>query len=241
MGHRRLRRPARRRFGRRRTRRSRPRRRAPRARPTSPSRSPPCRSMQLAELDDEWVSEHLGEFDTVEEWDASLRESLGEHEAQPGPPGADQGRHRGARRAGRRSSPPRRWSTPTSTSGVQDMIQQFQAQGIDLGQWLTATGQDPTQFIESMRGQSEEAVKVDLALRAVADAEETRRRGAAISTPSTPGWRCSTARRPRTSAGCTSRTTPCPSWSAQIRKSKAFDWLVHHVDVRRRRRQPDRP
>ena len=32
--------------------------------------------MQLADLDDEWVSEHLGEFDTVEEWDASLRESL---------------------------------------------------------------------------------------------------------------------------------------------------------------------
>ena len=54
---------------------------------------------------------------------------------------------------------------------VQGTVQQFQAQGIDLGQWLAATGQEPEQFIESMRGASVEAVKVDLALRAVADAE----------------------------------------------------------------------
>ena len=55
---------------------------------------------------------------------------------------------------------------------VQGTIEQFQAQGIDFEQWMQATGQDPESFIEGMRGQSETAVKVDLALRAVAVAEK---------------------------------------------------------------------
>ena len=54
---------------------------------------------------------------------------------------------------------------------IQNMARQFQAQGIDLGAWLSATGQDPQQFFEGSRPQAEQAVKADLALRAVAAAE----------------------------------------------------------------------
>jgi trigger factor len=54
---------------------------------------------------------------------------------------------------------------------VQNTIQQFQQQGIALDQWLSATGQDTESFIAGMKEQSEKAVKVDLALRAVASAQ----------------------------------------------------------------------
>ena len=37
---------------------------------------------------------------------------------------------------------------------VQNTVQQFQAQGISLDQWLQATGQDPAAFIEALRVQS---------------------------------------------------------------------------------------
>ena len=42
---------------------------------------------------------------------------------------------------------------------------------IDVEQFLSATGRDPNEFVENFRPQAEEAVKVDLALRAVATAE----------------------------------------------------------------------
>ncbi|NKB39667.1 MAG: hypothetical protein GKR86_01170, partial [Ilumatobacter sp.] len=51
------------------------------------------------------------------------------------------------------------------------MVRQLQSQGIDFQAWMSATGQDPQQFIESTRPQAEQAVKADLALRAVANAE----------------------------------------------------------------------
>jgi hypothetical protein len=37
---------------------------------------------------------------------------------------------------------------------VQNTVQRFQSQGIALEQWLQVTGQDPAQFVESMREQS---------------------------------------------------------------------------------------
>ena len=53
---------------------------------------------------------------------------------------------------------------------VQNTVQQFQAQGIAIEQFLQITGQSTDQFIEQLREQSVKAVKVDLALRAVATA-----------------------------------------------------------------------
>ncbi|HRE02181.1 MAG TPA: hypothetical protein PLV68_12840, partial [Ilumatobacteraceae bacterium] len=54
---------------------------------------------------------------------------------------------------------------------VQNTVQQFQAQGIAIDQFLSITGQTSEQFVETLRTQSHQAVKVDLALRAVAAAE----------------------------------------------------------------------
>jgi len=112
---------------------------------------------------------------------------------------------------------------------VQGTVQQFQAQGIDLGQWLAATGQEPDQFVESMRGQSEEAVKVDLALRAVADAEEI-----VVEAPELEAEFARMAmqyqQKARDIRRAYEQNDAIPDLVASIRKSKALDWLIHHLD-----------
>jgi len=185
-------------------------------------------TMASPELTDDWVADNLGEFDTVEEWDASLTESLSEAKLSA----ARQqivARINEALIGLTEIEPPEAMVNAELNQRVQGTVQQFQAQGIDLGQWLEATGQEPEQFIESMRGQAETGVKVDLALRAVAEAE---------SLPVEPhdleaeyarmamqyGQKAKDIRK------AYERNDAVPELIAQIRKSKALDWLVHHVE-----------
>jgi trigger factor len=185
--------------------------------------------MVLPELTDDWVADNLGEFDTVEEWTAHLAEAL-----------------RGARLAQARQQlagkvgealaglvdvePPETMVGSELNQRVQGTVQQFQAQGIDFEQWLQATGQDPQQFVESMREPAEQAAKVDLALRAVADAEaldvaddDLEREYERMAMQY--GQKAKDIRR------IYERNDAVPELIAQIRKSKAMDWLVHHVEM----------
>ena len=164
----------------------------------------------------------------------------GRAEAEPGPP------ERGPRPSTRRSPNWSRSRLPESmvdadlNQRVQGTVEQFQAQGIDLGQWLAATGQGPDEFIESMRGASVEAVKVDLALRAVADAEsievEPRRLRARVR-PHGDAVRPEGQGDPQGLRGQRSRAgTRCPDPQVE------GDGLAAAPRrVRRRRGRPDRP
>jgi len=185
-------------------------------------------AMSTPELTDEWVSDNLGEFDTVDEWNESLRESLAEQKL-------NEARQSVVRSVNEALAGLVEVEAPESmvdadlNQRVQGTVQQFQAQGIDLGQWLAATGQEPDQFIESMRGASIEAVKVDLALRAVADAEALEAEPTDIDAEYARmamqyGQKAKDIRTAYEDNEAVSELV------AQIRKSKAFDWLLHHVD-----------
>jgi trigger factor len=54
---------------------------------------------------------------------------------------------------------------------LQDMIGRLQQQGVDPGQYLAQIGQTPDQLRAEFREPAEQAVKVDLALRTVAESE----------------------------------------------------------------------
>jgi trigger factor len=110
------------------------------------------------------------------------------------------------------------------------MVRQLQMQGIDFQAWMSATGQDPQQFIESTRPQAEQAVKADLALRAVAVAEaievddhELEMEYARMAMQY--GQKAKEIRK------AYERNDAVPELMAQIRKSKAMDWLLHHVEM----------
>jgi trigger factor len=182
----------------------------------------------VPELTDDWVSDNIGAFDTLDAWNASLSESLVDQKL-------NQARQRVVPAMNAALAELVTVEVPESmvdadlNQRVQGIVQQFQAQGIDLGQWLAATGQGPDDFIESMRGASVEAVQVDLALRAVAEAEaievEPHDFDAEYARMAMQyGQKAKEIRK------AYEQNEAVPELAAQIRKSKAFDWLLHTID-----------
>jgi trigger factor len=182
-------------------------------------------SRELPELTDEWVDENVGEFDTVEAWTANLHETLAERKLSTARQQAGTALNDALAELVEIEVPEPMVAADLNQR-VQGTIQQFQAQGIDFEQWMQATGQDPESFVEGMRGQSEQAVKVDLALRAVAVAEnidvtddELEREYARMAMQYSQ--KAKEVRRAYEQNDAVSELI------GQISKSKAFDVLVH--------------
>jgi trigger factor len=182
--------------------------------------------MVLQELTDEWVSEHVAEFDTQEAWKNSLRERLENMKL-------NQTRGVFVERTTAALAELVTIDAPESMVGsdlqarVRNTVEQFQAQGIQIDQWLSATGQSTEAFIESMRGESVKAVKVDLALRAVAEAQnisadddELDNELNRIATQA--GRKVAQVRK------VYEQNDALGELVAQIRKSKAVDWLLRN-------------
>jgi trigger factor len=113
---------------------------------------------------------------------------------------------------------------------VQNMVRQFQAQGISVDQWLQLTGQTPDTFIAALRVQSEKAVKVDLAMRAVvvaegitADDDDIEAEYARIAVQ--VGQKAKDVRI------AYEKNDAVHDLADQIRKNKALDWLLEHVEI----------
>jgi trigger factor len=123
----------------------------------------------LPELTDEWASE-ASEFDTLDELRASLsdrmlrvrraqaqmafREKVGEALAELVT-----------------DEVPEAMVANEMQERLQDLSMRVQAQGMRLEQYLAMTGADPETFSQELKDTATSGVKVDLALRAVADAE----------------------------------------------------------------------
>jgi trigger factor len=183
----------------------------------------------LPDATDEWVADNLGEHETVDEWRGSIRDristtKLGQARSQL------VGKVTEALTGLTDIEPPEPLVQSDLQRRVEATVRQLQSQGISMEQWLSATGQDSAQFVESMKGQSEQAVKVDLALRAVAAAEAIE----ADESDLTAEYE-RIARQVNEKVNqvrkAYERNDLVPDLVAQIRKSKALDWLLHHVEM----------
>ncbi len=185
--------------------------------------------MVLPEATDEWVGEHLGEFDTVEAWRASLSERISAGKLA-------QARNQFVDKISEALADLVEEDAPESMVNadlqgrLQNVVRQFERQGINVEQWLSATGQTTESFVESMRGQSRQAAKVDLALRAVAAAEGLEVTDDDVSAEYARiavrvGQKASEVRR------AYERNDAVTDLRAGLRKTKALDWLIHHVEV----------
>jgi trigger factor len=185
--------------------------------------------MVLPELDDAWVDENIAEYDTVAGWRSALADRLAETKL-------NQARGQVIDRVTTALSELVDLEAPEAMvqgdlqQRVQNTVQQFQSQGIALDQWLSATGQDPQGFVEALREQSIKAVKVDLALRAVAAAEnlevtdddvenEYERIGVQVNQKTAQVRKAY------------EKNDAVSDLIAQLRKSKALDWLLHNVEM----------
>jgi trigger factor len=185
--------------------------------------------MVLPELTDEWVDGNIGEFDTVEGYKASIGDRIDEQKL-------NQARNVFVERVTSALAELVEIDAPEAMvngdlqARVQNTVQQFQAQGISIDQWLQATGQDSASFVDALRVQSAKAVKVDLALRAVATAE-----GIEVSDDDLEREYERIAMQVRQKPAQVRKAyevnDAVTDLTAQIMKTKALDWLLHHVEV----------
>jgi trigger factor len=185
--------------------------------------------MVLPELTDEWVSDNLGEFDTIEQWRASLAERIGAGKL-------NQTRNQFLERTTASLAelvdldPPESMVQADLQARVQATVQQLQSQGVSVDQWLQLTGQDAAAFIESLKVLSQRAVKVDLALRAVGVAE-----GVEVTDDDLEAEYARIAMQVRQKPGevrkAYEKNDAVTDLVAQMRKTKALDWLLEHVEV----------
>jgi trigger factor len=184
---------------------------------------------ELPELTDEWVSENLGEFETIEEWRTALAQRIGAGKL-------NSTRNQFIERTTSSLAglveidPPESMVQGDLQSRVQNTVQQFQAQGVSVDQWLQITGQDAASFVEGLKVQSEKAVKVDLALRAVGVAE-----GLEVTEDDLDAEYARIAVQVRQKAAevrkAYEKNDAVTDLIAQMRKTKALDWLLEHVEI----------
>ena len=186
-------------------------------------------TLELPEVTDEWVGENFGEFDTVAAWRSSVSEKLAAGKL-------NQARNVFIERATSALAELVDAPAPDSMvsgdlqSRVQNTVQQFQSNGISIDQWLSMTGQTADDFISALKEQSIKAVKVDLALRAVAAAEQIE-----VADDELNAEYARIALRARQKASevrkAYEKNDAVSDLVAQIRKNRALDFVLEHALV----------
>jgi trigger factor len=182
----------------------------------------------LPEVTDEWASD-ASEFDTVQELRDETRNRLGELKRM-------QAQMMVRDRAVQALSElvdddmPEVLVEQEMQRRLQELSHRLDAQGANLAQYLEATGSDQDELVAELRQASEQAVRADLAFRALADAEsveveesDVEKEIAALSER--------LDQRPDQIRRQLERAERMPELRSDIRKGKAFNWLVDHVEL----------
>jgi len=115
-------------------------------------------------------------------------------------------------------------------SRLQDLALRLNAQGMSAEQYLAVTGTTQEQLVEGLREAAQQAVKADLALRAIADAE-----GIEVGDDDLDHEIFHLAERmgekPDKVRRQLERNDQLPAVRSDLRTRKALDWLLEHVEV----------
>jgi trigger factor len=113
---------------------------------------------------------------------------------------------------------------------VRDLSNRLAQQGASVEQYLEATGQEPGQLVASMKEQAVSAVKADLGLRAVAEAEgldvDDEELEAEIGRLAVRFGQKPAALRRELERG-----DGLQAVRSDLKKGKALEWLVEHAEV----------
>src|SRR5947209_5973232 len=113
---------------------------------------------------------------------------------------------------------------------LHELSHRLQAQGADLAQYLQATGQDAEAFQAGLREAAISAVKADLALRGVADAEGLEATDEEVDAE-IERIAQATGQKPAAVRKQLDRNDQLPAVRSDIRKGKALTWLTEHVEI----------
>jgi trigger factor len=186
------------------------------------------RARVLPEADDEWASEN-SEFDTIDELRASIRERstvLRKAQAQV------QLRQKTTEALAKLVSDdiPESLVAHEVQHRAQDFALRLQAQGMTLEQWMEMSGTDSDTLTEELKEAADMAVRVDLGLRAVADAEDIE-----VTEDDLDEEISQVAERveqkPERVRAEFERGGQLAAVRSDIRKRKALDWLLERVEI----------
>jgi trigger factor len=186
------------------------------------------KEMVLPEVTDEWAGE-ASEFDTVDELLADLEKRLTVVK-------------RAQAQAALRSQaieavselvqedPPDALVQEEITHRAHELENALRQQGLNIGQYLQATGRSQQQLLDELRGQAAQAVKADLALRAVADLEDID-----VTEVDIEEEILRLADRfdadPAIVREELESTEQMAAVRSDVRKGKAIEWLVEHIEA----------
>jgi trigger factor len=113
---------------------------------------------------------------------------------------------------------------------LHELSHRLAAQGADLAQYLQATGQSAEEFQANLQEAALTAVKADLALRGVADAEDLDASDEEVDAEieriaQATGQKSAAVRKQL------DRNDQLPAVRSDIRKGKALTWLTEHVEI----------
>lgn len=182
----------------------------------------------LPEADDAWAEENSN-FDTIEALRDSIRKSLlGRKQLQSQMQVNEKTREALAKLVD--IEPPEALVDKEVQDRLQEMALRLRAQGLDLDQWLAATGKPPEELLAEMRGPAGDGVKIDLALRAVADAEQIECDDDDVDAE-IQAVAERLGEKPGKVLDRLERGGQLPGLRSDIRKRKALDWLVERVEL----------
>jgi trigger factor len=186
------------------------------------------RERVLPDANDEWAAEN-SEFETIDELRQSIRDrAVVVRQAQA------QAQLRQATSEALAKlvddEPPDPLVNHEMQHRAQDLALRLQAQGVDPEQWLAATGTTNEQFTSELKEAAQTAVKADLGLRAVADAEDIECTDDDLeeelaSIAGRVGEKVDKVRREFERGG------QLAAVRSDVRKRKALDWLLERVEI----------
>ena len=113
---------------------------------------------------------------------------------------------------------------------LHDLAHRLEAQGATIQQYLEATGQAQQQLVDDLRSTGTDAVKADLALRALAEAEQLE-----VTDEDIEAEIAQLAERMQQPEGVLRAQLEAadqkPAVRSDIRKAKALGWLMEHVEI----------
>ncbi|RPI09551.1 MAG: hypothetical protein EHM63_04555, partial [Actinobacteria bacterium] len=182
----------------------------------------------LPEVNDEWVNE-ASEFTTVDD----LRNDLTRRMTIVRVMQSQMALREGAANALSQlveEDPPDALIDDEMRNRLQDLAMRLQAQGMSIEQYMAATGRSQPEFVEELRTSGREAVKVDLALRAVAEAEAIEVEDAEVD-DEIDRIAERTGQKPAQVRKVIERNAQIPEIRSDLRKRKALEWVVEHVEI----------
>lgn len=186
------------------------------------------RGRVLPELTDAWVAE-VSEYATVEAMRTAFREQQARQKLVAANMALQQKTAEALIALITEDVPPALVQNELSAR-INNLDSRMRSQGMDLGRYLQLTGQSAEDLVAEQRTASEEAVKVDLALRAVAEAE-----GHEVNGEDLEQHFVELSRRFGVDAEEIrvnfERAGQMLAVRSDVKKAKALDWLLKQVEI----------